>query len=168
MKPSNKFLLKGFFYGASIVCVVVWFLHRFEFLHIYTDPVNLQMFTKLENEHSNLNSTTKKSIEGLEIIRDELDKVVETGDIPFVVDPARGFQSLKTAWPELYAKVSHLAPPDGVFIFRVVDGNYKALMFSQLCTLVSFINEDYIDTARQKYDYICQYYGVWNKGGALL
>lgn len=165
---KNKAFLKGAFFGFTIIWLIIWFLHRGGFMHVYTEQSTLQQFTKFEREISTYSVAVDRSIEGLEIIQSELIKAINIEQKPYVLYPNEGFQFLNKSWPELYKKVSNLAPPDGAFIFKVVDDEFKVLVSSQLCSITSMYKPEYVDVSRKKYIYICEYYGVWSKNGEGL
>lgn len=168
MALKDGSFLKGAFFGFTFICVIIWFLHRFGFLHVYSDPTTLENFSIFERELSTQRQTVDESIKGLEIIKAELEKAISNDQKPYTIDQTKGFQSLKTAWPQVFEKVSHLAPPDGAYIFRVLDDQYKVLVLSQLCSLVSIQHPSYVDSPRKKYGFICQHYGVWSAKGDRL
>lgn len=130
---------------------------------------NKDAFQRVQFVNEGMHTTipiAKRSFQALETVRTILEKRVADPEMSSDKSAKVHLVNIRFSEPKLFEQIKGKLPPTGRILYRYHEGGYKVVIQSPVCTTVSFIKREMIDTRRRVLPFGCSFYGFWNAKGA--
>lgn len=98
-------------------------------------------------------------------VRDEIISLQKSAPDELKTKAGERFVRVTEILPALGAEEAGLAGPP-VTVVRADEAGYKVLVISPVCPAARLLEPDLVDLVRDKYPFVCSYFGYWNEAGA--